>query len=72
MHDDEPVAIYSGDYMESMFLVGLLEASGIRAWLLDYTFKQSADARVMVRQCDVERAIDLVDDFRKHGRKTRR
>ena len=69
--DDEPVVVYSGHRMESMFLVTLLEGSGIPAQMSDRTLGEaSLWVYVFVAQRDVERALPLVEDFKKNGTKS--
>jgi hypothetical protein len=66
-----PVAIYSGEYTEVVFLKSLLEGSGIGATLVHLSVGEGiAEWRVQVAQSDVEAALPLVEHFREHGTKT--
>jgi hypothetical protein len=64
--DDLPVTIYVGGHDDSLFLTTLLEGSGIAA-----NFVQSRNAAqphcVKVARRDLERAIPLVEDFKRRS-----
>jgi hypothetical protein len=62
--------VYSGQHTEALFLKSLLEGSGIAAALSHLASSGDDDLGVYVAQSDVEQAMPLVDDFRRHGTKT--
>jgi hypothetical protein len=65
----DPVAIYSGQYTEAIFLKSLLEGSGIPASLADLSDKLPR-WQVYVAQRDIEEARPIVEDFKDNGKKT--
>lgn len=66
----EPMAVYSGEHTEALFLKSLLEGSGIPAWLIDLSVRGVSDVRVYVAHHDFERARPIAEHFRVHGKKT--
>ena len=73
---DLPVVVFSGTRQDAAFLLSLLTGSGIEATLdaeaitgVVYVVRQP---RVLVRRRDLERALPLIEDFEKNGKKSRR
>ncbi len=69
--DDELVAVYFGEDMDSLFVKTLLEGSGIPASIRNFSMSGGGvggtDVRVFVARRDVERARPLVEHFKEHG-----
>ena len=68
--DDVPVLVFDGEYSEVLFLKTLIEAAGIKTQLGNRGIRATATSVIYVRQADVEHALELVNDFRKNGKRT--
>jgi len=69
--EDVPVRVFEGAYAEVLFLQSLMESVGIE------TSRSNTGHRgvgppclISVRRADVERALEVVNDFRKNGKRT--
>ena len=74
--DDVPVIVFEGEYAEVLFLKTLIESAGIETSVYDHnpraTVKFDPPCAIYVRRGDVEHARELVEDFRKNGKRTER
>jgi len=72
--DDEHVAVYLGEDVDSLSVKLLLEGSGIPASVRNFSLSGPGlgrtDVRVFVARRDLERARPLVEHFKKHGQKS--
>ena len=68
--DDVPVCVFEGSYEEVLFLKSLIESAGIDASLGSRGIRLAAASVLYVRRADVAGAMDLVNHFRKHGKRT--
>jgi hypothetical protein len=70
-NDEAPVRVYEGLYTEIVFLKTLLEGSGINT---SRPTRAGAIHRgthcLFVSARDLKRAVELVEHFRQHGKKT--
>ena len=72
MEEHLSVRVYLGHHSETLFLKSLLEASGIPAAVtsLAEVVGETAQSCVSVAPIDVARAQPLLEDFRRHGKKS--
>ena len=70
--DDVPVMVFEGPYAEVLFLQTLLESAGIATSFSNHLRGGGVQfgPSLFVRRADVERATELVEDFRKNGHRT--
>ena len=71
--DDIPVVVFDGEYSEVLFLKTLLESAGIEASLGAVGgggSRLTGTSVICVRRADAEHALELVEDFRKNGKRT--
>jgi hypothetical protein len=64
--------VFAGNYTEAVFLKTLLESAGIAVSFDDVLLGERGreDYCLYVRSPDAERAQELVEDFRRNGRRT--
>jgi hypothetical protein len=68
---DEPVLVFTGPLTELEFVKSFLSASGI-PWSVSPLWAESNDvASLSVRHCDYDRAKAFIDDFQRHGKRSR-
>ena len=73
MTNEAQRVVYFGGYTDCLFVQTLLQGSGIQASIENFGMGvgwQSDDIRVFVAHSDVERALPLVEDFKRHGQKS--
>ena len=68
--DDVPVRVFEGPYSEVLFLKTLIESAGIETSMENGGFEGGTESVICVRRVDVEHALELVDNFRKNGKRT--
>jgi hypothetical protein len=68
--DDVPLRVFEGAYAEVLFLKSLMESVGIEASLSNTGYRGGPPCLICVRRADVERALEVVNDFRKNGKRT--
>jgi hypothetical protein len=69
--NDLPTLVFAGTYTEAIFLKTLLESAEIAVSLHERMIGEGFhETQLYVRLADAERAQELVEDFRRNGRRT--
>lgn len=69
--DDLPALVFAGEYAEVVFLVSLLEASGIETWHSSMRVHYAHPPwRLFVRKRAAADARAIVEDFERNGKRT--
>jgi hypothetical protein len=68
--DDVPVRVFEGAYAEVVFLQSLMESVGVETSLTNTGHRGGPPCQIFVRRGDVVRALEVVNDFRKNGKRT--
>ena len=69
--NDVPVRVFEGAYAEVLFLKTLIESVGIETSLGKTGIRGGPPCVIYVRRTDVEHALEVVNDFRKNGTRTK-
>ena len=65
--EDHRTLVFSGSYTEAVFLKSLLEAAAIEASFEVFVGAEQSD---VPRRRDAQAALELIEDFRRNGKKT--
>jgi len=67
--DDLPTLIFSGQISEAAFLKSLLESRGIDT-SIETVFLAPVPPKLYVRRRDAQNAVEVIEEFKRNGKRT--